>query len=168
MYNLCNQLHRIETYLLQLGGDLAPVAASNPVFGIATPRLRLSKAHTDRGIRTPTSSSHASTQPACVQPLDQPEEHTLPRIPRQQPVDQPPPRPDYLAWHLDECRAVRRELHPQQRPPLRLMAGAVPRRHRDQQRGSRPSGSTPTMPSPCTPSCSPGRPRGSSTRGRRP
>src|SRR5215210_5450412 len=56
-----------------------------------------------------------STPPKTTQPLHQPHEHPLPRRPRQQPVDQLPTDAHHLAWHLDQRRTVRRELHPQQR-----------------------------------------------------
>ena len=52
-----------------------------------------SMANTDRGIRTPTSASPlAQHNQQTLQPLHQPQEHPLPRVPRQQPVDQPPRR----------------------------------------------------------------------------
>ena len=82
-FNPCDQIRDIETYLLQFGGDLAPRCCPEFCLRPLHPRLLLSKASTDRGIRTPTSVSNASTQPACVQPLDQPKEHPLPRVPRQ-------------------------------------------------------------------------------------
>src|ERR1019366_1574311 len=41
----------------------------------------------------------ASAQPAALQPLDQSQEGPLPRVPRQQPVDQPATALDDLARH---------------------------------------------------------------------
>ena len=90
-------------------------------------------AHSDRGIRTPTSVARLSTLPALMQPLYQPEEYPLPRVPRQKPVDQLSSGPHDLARHLDESRAVRRELHPQELPLLFLVFGLVPRRYWYQQ-----------------------------------
>src|SRR5215472_15394959 len=133
MYKLCNYFRYIETYLLLCGAADPRLTGPNPSFTSPTPFLR-SMAATDRGIRTPTSVSNLSTQPACVQPLDQPEEHPLPRVPRQEAVNQLAAGPDELARHPQERLAVGRELHPQQRAPLRLVLGTVPRRHRDQQR----------------------------------
>src|SRR5512135_133584 len=62
-----------------------------------------------------------STQPGPMQPLHQPQEHTLPRVPRQQSVDDPPARPHDLARHLDQGHAEGAELHPKQRPLLRTV-----------------------------------------------
>src|SRR3954465_13041566 len=80
-----------------------------------------SMARRDRGIRTPTSVTRPSAQPAPVEPLDQSEEDALPRVPRQHPVNPPSSTPHDLTRHLDERRAVRRELHPQQGSFLRLV-----------------------------------------------
>jgi hypothetical protein len=44
-------------------------------------------AYMDRGIRTPTSVSASSAKPTLVQPIDESEENSSPRIPGQQPVD---------------------------------------------------------------------------------
>ncbi len=125
-------MYKNETYLLPFGG-FGPVLPSRislehdtPAFfvrwptgiGASGPRLQL---------------SIGSTLPALMKPLDQSEEDALPWIPRQQPINQPPSRPHDLAWHLDERRAVRRELHPQQRSFFRLVFGPVPRRYRNQQ-----------------------------------
>src|SRR5512143_2325579 len=41
-----------------------------------------------------------STQPCTVQPLHQSEEHPLPWVPRQQPIDEPTGCPDDLARQL--------------------------------------------------------------------
>ena len=97
-----------------------------------------SMAHADRGIRTPTSGSISPqhSQQPCSRSTSR-RNDPLPRVPRQQPVDQPPARPHDLARHLDHRRAERRELHPQQRPLLGLVLGRVPRRHRQQQRAPR-------------------------------
>src|SRR5512135_3426071 len=54
-----------------------------------------------------------STQPSTMQPLHQPQEHPLPRIPRQQPVDDPAGTPYDLTRDLDQRHAERAELHPQ-------------------------------------------------------
>src|SRR5271166_3376767 len=75
----------------------------------------------------------ASAQPAALQPLDQPEKHSLPWVPGQQPVDQASSRPHDLARHLDDRGTERRELHPQQRPLLGFVLGRMSRRHRDHQ-----------------------------------
>src|SRR5580698_148896 len=90
-------------------------------------------AHSDRGIRTPTSVARFSTQLALVQSLYQSEEHALPRVPGQKPVDQSSCGPHDLARHLDESRTVSRELHPQEGPFLGLVFGLVPRRYWYQQ-----------------------------------
>src|SRR5262245_40877846 len=132
MYKLCNYLRYIETYLLLCGAACPRLSWPNSSSPSTTPVLR-SMAHTDRGIRTPTSVANPSTQLACVQPLHQSEEHPLPGIPRQKPVDQAAARPDELARHPEERLTIGRELHPQQRAPLRLVLGTVPRRDRDQQ-----------------------------------
>src|SRR3954449_3179101 len=63
------------------------------------------KAHGDRGIRTPTSRVRPSTQPAAVQPFHQSQEYPLPRVPRQQAIDQPAAAPHDLTGHLDQRRA---------------------------------------------------------------
>src|SRR3954451_658692 len=60
----------------------------------------------DRGIRTPTSGTRPSAQPAPVQPLDQSQEHALPRVPGPHPVTQSSSTPHDLTRHLAECRAV--------------------------------------------------------------
>ena len=92
-----------------------------------------SMANADRGIRTPTSGAHPSTHPAATQPLHQPQEHPLPRIPRQQTIDQPTSTANQLARHLDHRRTERRELHSQHRSSLRLVPRRVPGRHRHHQ-----------------------------------
>src|SRR3954454_10176439 len=132
MYKSFDQMHKSKTYLLPFGA-LGPVLPSRNSLEHDTPAFFVSMAHRDRGIRTPTSISNRSTLPAPVKPLDQSEEDPLPWIPRQQPVNQPPSTSHDLAWHLDQRRAVRRELHPQERSFLRLVFGPVPRRYRDQQ-----------------------------------
>src|SRR3954464_13985140 len=86
-----------------------------------------STARRDRGIRTPTSVTGPSAQPALVQPLDQAEEDPLPRVPGQHPVNQPAATPHDLTRHLDESRTVGRELHPQQGPFLSHVLRFVPR-----------------------------------------
>src|SRR3954453_17730944 len=85
-----------------------------------------SMARRDRGVRTPTSVAGPSAQPARVQPLDQSEEYALPRVPGQHPVNQSSSTPHDLTRHLDESRAVRRELHPQQGSFLSLVLRFVP------------------------------------------
>ena len=75
----------------------------------------------------------ASAQPATVQPLYQSQEGTLPRVPRQQAVDQPSTASHDLAGHLDRRRTERRELHPQQRSFLGLVFGRMPGRYRRHQ-----------------------------------
>ena len=72
----------------------------------------------------------ASAQPATVQPLYQSQEGPLPRVPRQQAVDQPSTTSHDLAGHLDRRRTERRELHPQQRSFLGLVFGRMPGRYR--------------------------------------
>ena len=116
--------------------------------------LSSSSAHRLSAVRWPVrigasgprlQETSASTQPAALQPLHQPQEHPLPRIPRQQPVDQPPAAPHDLARHLDHRRTERRELHPQQRPLL----GRVlwPRA------AATPAPAAPSTPSGSTPGC---------------
>src|SRR5271157_4257414 len=41
------------------------------------------KANMDRGIRTPASGSRGSAQPSPIEPLHEPQENTLPRVPGQ-------------------------------------------------------------------------------------
>src|ERR1017187_8548154 len=86
--------------------DLFPLMHHSPFLCSAASR--------DRGIRTPTSVTGLSAQPALVQPLDQSQESVLPLVPGQHPVNQPSSTPHDLTRHLEESRAVRRELHPQQ------------------------------------------------------
>ena len=86
-----------------------------------------SAASRDRGIRTPTSVTYLSAQPGLVQPLDQSQENALPRVPGQHPVNQPSSTAHDLTRHLDESRAERRELHPQQGSFLSLVLRFVPR-----------------------------------------
>ena len=95
-----------------------PVLRFRSFLSHASLPSRRSAASRDRGIRTPTSVARPSAQPALVQPLDQSQEDALPRVPGQHPVDQSSSSPHDLTRHLDERRAVRRELHPQQRPSL--------------------------------------------------
>src|SRR5262244_488186 len=117
MYKLCNYFINIETYLLLWEAACPRLNRPDCSFPSTTPVLR-SMALADRGIRTPTSVANPSTRTACVQPLHQPQQRPLPRIP-------------------EERLAIGRELHPQQRAPLRLVFAPVPRRHRDQQRAPR-------------------------------
>src|ERR1700679_3974183 len=126
MCNLFDQVAGVQTYLRQLGG-LRPLLTSRISSRSSLTPLSRSMAHTVRGIRTPISVVHPSALPASVQPLDQPQEGALPRVTRQQPVDPPASTPRELARQLDERRAVRRELHPHQRPSLFRVLGAVPR-----------------------------------------
>src|SRR5271157_4961524 len=93
------------------------------------------KAYTDRGIRTPASTSPDSVQPATIEPLHQPQEDTLPRIPGQQAIHQTTAPADDLAGHLDHRRTERPKLHPQQRSLLGPMLLSVPERLGHQQRG---------------------------------
>ena len=95
------------------------------------------KAYTDRGIRTPASTSPDSVQPATIEPLHQPQEDTLPRIPGQQAIHQTAAAADDLAGNLDHCRTERLELHPQQRSLLDPVLPGVPGRLGHQQRGPR-------------------------------
>src|SRR6185437_2241275 len=60
-----------------------------------------------------------STQTATVQSLHQPEEYTLPWVPRQEPIHDPSGCPHDLAGDLDHRHTERTELHPQQRTLLR-------------------------------------------------
>src|SRR5262249_57554354 len=53
--------------------------------------------------------------------VDLAQEHAVPRVPRQEPVDQPSAVPDDLAGHRDQRRAERPEFHPQQAVLLGLM-----------------------------------------------
>src|SRR5437764_12393577 len=78
-------------YPLQLGVAEPRLAGPNSPFPSPTPLLR-SMASTHRGIRTPTSVTNSSTQPAYVQPLHQPEEDPLPRV---------------LVWRSPLCRLAR-------------------------------------------------------------
>src|ERR1039458_3564069 len=105
----------------------ASVLRSRVVSPHALLSFLCSAASRDRGIRTPTSVTGPSAQPALVQALDQSQEHALPRFPGQHPVEQPASTPHDLTRHLDESRAVRRELHPQEGSFLCLVLGCVPR-----------------------------------------
>src|SRR5512142_1788666 len=67
---------------------------------ITPPPLVGSEPTRDRSIRTPTSRMTPHSQPQRLQPLHQPQEHTLPRVPRQQPADDPTARTHDLARHL--------------------------------------------------------------------
>ena len=132
MYNRSKQVFSSIAYLLLPGGPdprhaspslllhpLSPLLVRRPTrIGASGPRLR---------------DPFASAQPAAVQPLYQPKEDSLPRVPGEQSVDQSSSRSHDLAGHLDHRRAKRRELHPQQRSLLGLMLGRVPRRYRRQQ-----------------------------------
>ncbi len=139
-----------------------PLRAARPGSDIANRLLHQhltaslsSMARRDRGIRTPTSGAPLSTQPAPLQPLDQSQEDALPRVPGQHPIKQPAAAPHDLTRHLDECRTVRRELHPQQGPLLSPVLRGVPSRYGHQQ-GASGLQAPARRPSPCTPSCSPG------------
>ena len=89
MYRLCNYFRHIETYFLRCGAACPRLSRSDSSSPSPTPFLR-SMAHADRGIRTPTSGSNRGLNTAGkhIQPPHQPEEHPLPRVPRQKPVDQ--------------------------------------------------------------------------------
>src|SRR5271156_2596777 len=104
----------------------ASVRRSRIVSPHASLPFLCSAASRDRGIRTPTSVAGPSAQPALVQPLDQSQEDALPRVPGQHPVNQPTSTPHDLSRHLDESRAVRRELHPQQGSFFSLVLRFVP------------------------------------------
>src|SRR5262245_17120612 len=107
---------KLDTHLLPPGE--APPRADCPSSPLPSPTPSLRSAdRADRGIRTPTSSP-PSSQPAAPEPLHQPQQRTLPRVPHQQPIDQPPAAPHHLARQLDHRGAERRELHPQPTPPL--------------------------------------------------
>src|SRR3954469_20463992 len=81
-----------------------PLVGSEPTrTGTSGPRLHL---------------IHHSTHPPTVQPLHQPQEYSLPGVPRQQPVDDPSACSHDLAGDLDHRHAERAELHPQQRTLL--------------------------------------------------
>src|SRR6185312_9899848 len=62
-----------------------------------------------------------STQPTAMETRDQTQEHRLPWVPGQQPVDQPSRRSHDLTRHLDHGRTKRLELHPQQGAFLSLV-----------------------------------------------
>src|SRR4051794_15078955 len=125
MYNVSTYVLTVSTYFLHPGGDLprrpplsllphspSPLLVRWPTrIGASGPRLQLRP---------------GSAQPATLQPLDQPQERALPRVPRQQPVDQPAARLDDLARHLDHRGAERGGLHPQERPLLRPVLLRVP------------------------------------------
>ena len=161
MYNRSKQVFLSITYLLLPGGPDPRQALPNFLLHLLSPLL----VRRPMGIgasRPRLQDDIASAQPAAVQPLHQSQEDPLPRVPRQQPVNQPAARPHDLARHLDQRRAEGRELHPQQRSSLRLVLRRVSWRNRRQSGRSRPSGSRPGWPSPCTPSCSPDCPPASS------
>ena len=95
-----DQVLNLNTYLLLPGGHDPRLTAPNsphhrqpPLFARRPTRIGASRPRL-QGI-TP------SAQPTALQPLHQPQEHPLPRIPRQQPVDQPTAGPHDLARHLD-------------------------------------------------------------------
>src|SRR5271170_7207092 len=118
----CDLIRRI----FHCPGSASPVLRSRFISPHASLPSRRSAASRDRGIRTPTSLARPSALPASMQPFDQPQERPLPRIPGQHPVDQPSSAPHDLTRHLDERRAVRRELHPQQSSFLSLVLRFVP------------------------------------------
>ena len=132
MYNRYTKVFLSITYLLRLGGlgpgqalpsfllrSLSPLLVRRPTrIGASGPRLQ---------------GCLVLAQPAALQPLNQPQEDSLPGVPGEQSVDQPASRPHDLARHLDHRRAKRRKLHPQQRSLLSLVLGRVPRRDRCQQ-----------------------------------
>ena len=131
MYNRSRQVFSSITYLLLSGGrgprhalpsvllhPLSPLLVRRPTrIGASGPRLQ---------------DCFALAQPAAVQPLNEPKEDSLPRVPGEQSVDQSTSRSHDLARHLDHRREKRRELHPQQRSLLSLVLGRVPRRYRYQ------------------------------------
>ena len=145
------------TYLLPPGG-CRPRSASPPTLCSISCSPFLVGWPTWIGASGPRLQGRsASAQPATVQPLHQSQEGPLPRVPRQQAVDQPSTAPHDLAGHPDRGRTERRELHPQQRSFLRLVLG--------RSRGAPVQQGTPSLqapgqdwPSPYTPSCSPSRP----------
>src|SRR4051794_8835794 len=104
MYNRSNHVFAPITYLLLPRGARPPPP---PLYFLPhTPSPPLVRWPTWIGAPGPRLQvRHASAQPAALQPLDQPQEGTLPRVPRQQPVDQPAARLDDLAGHLDHRRA---------------------------------------------------------------
>src|SRR5437867_7692665 len=132
MYTSIDNLLDLDTYLLLPGGPYPRPPATN------SPHHRPPPLSARRPTRIGASGPRlqqllSSAQPAAVQPLHQPQERPLPGIPRQQPVNQPTAPAHDLARHLDQRRAERRELHPQQRPLLGLVLLGVPRRDRYQQ-----------------------------------
>ena len=72
----------VTAYKSHPGSAVPGLHLASSLLHLLTAFLR-SMASTDRGIRTPTSGGGPLIEPAAVQPLDQPQEHPLPGIPRQ-------------------------------------------------------------------------------------
>src|SRR6202042_3269389 len=99
-------------------------------------------------IVTPTSTTRFTTpsgtgtsrsrlrvpDPSAPQRMNHSQEHTLPTVPRQQPVQQPVTPLNDLARHQDDRVHERLELHPQQSSLLRAMNFLVTRVLRNRQR----------------------------------
>src|SRR3954453_4299657 len=111
-----------NTYLLLSGGSGPRLSPSSSLRHPVSPLLV--RRSTGIGASRPRLHDRlASAQPATVQPFHQAQEHPLPRVPGQQPEDQPSSAPHDLTRHLDHRRAERRELHPHHRASLGLMLG---------------------------------------------
>src|SRR5450759_153857 len=129
MYKSSKQAFYPYTYLLLPGGFDPRHSLSNSLCHRRSPLL--AGRPTRIGASGPRLQGRSVlAQPATVQPLDQSQEDPLPRVPRQQAVDQPSPTSHDLAGHLDHRRTERRELHPQQQSFLGLVFGRMPGRYR--------------------------------------
>src|SRR5262249_34167134 len=89
--------------------------APHPLYHRRPPSLR--RRPRGDGAPRPPPSPPPPSHPPPREPPPQPQQRTLPRVPRQQPIDQPPAAPHHLARQLDPRGAERRELHPQPTPP---------------------------------------------------
>ena len=85
--------------------------------------------HPDSGFRI-----IRSTTQRLAKLIQQTEEHMLPRIPRQQPIDYPPPRRKNLHRNPHHRNAKRAKVHPQQLPFLLLVQVPPTARLRQHQR----------------------------------
>ncbi len=109
------------------------------------------RVNADRSIQTPASRLPLSATQRPAKLIQQTEENMLPRIPRQQPIHDLPPRPRGSAPEpssspAETCRSpsATTSAFPPDASPANGPSPATPA-------PPRPSGSRPTTPSPCTP-----------------
>jgi len=102
--------------------------------------------HPDSGFTDAASATQRLTKL-----VEQAEEDMLPRIPRQQPIDDSPPCREDLHRNVHHRVPKRGEVHPQQLPFFVPMFSPASGHSPATPTPSMPSGSRPTNPSPCTP-----------------